>query len=569
MPFASSLRSWLPLPAVCAALAAVLLYASTLDNPFVYDDFRLIVENPALQGTPDVRLALLRDITRPLVSLSYVADTLLWGARPFGYHLTNVLLHTINVVLAFWVAFCAAEDWRRKGSGPPGIGPSPGVVATATSVLVAVHPVMTQAVGYITGRSELLYGLFLLLSILAARRWMRTGRGRVAVVGCWILSLLAKESAAMLPLVLWCYDAWLMDDGGAATWRRVKALYGPLAITVLILVVARLAVLSAVEYPQGSGTDWRYLVVALDAFWQYPALYVWPKGQSIMHTMPQVTALTPRALAHVAGVVALGVVVWRMRTVQATISFGLALSAMMLVPSTALFSLGIGEPMAEHRAYLSAMAFFLVCGVATGVAWDRVRASGRGTLALAAVGATCVAQLAALTIIRNEVWGSTVGLAREAVAHSPNHWMTRLFLGETLRQTGRCREAIPEYRTVIVMRPRDAFAYTKEAGCLLQTGRVSEAELLLQELRAVHPQSQEAAMGLAVIAMARGHTDESRRYFKEVVVRDAGRVDALQFLALLDGSLAEPRRAELCGVVRSLAPQPSRDTATMVDSPCP
>jgi Flp pilus assembly protein TadD len=360
-----------------------------------------------------------------------------------------------------------------------------------------------------------------------------------------------------------------MDDKAAATWRRTKALYAPLGVTVLILAAARLAVLSALEYPEGSGPDWRYALVALDAFWQYPALYVWPKGQSIMHTLPLVAALTPRVWANVAGVVALVVVVWRMRSVQATISFGLAWSALMLVPSTALFSVGIGEPMAEHRAYLSAIAYFLACGVAAAVAWDLVRATGRGTLALAAVGATCVAQLAALTIIRNEVWGSTVGLAREAVAYSPNHWMTRLFLGETLRQTGRCREAILEYRTVIVMRPRDAFAYTKEVSCLLETGRVNEAELLLQELRAVHPQSQEAAMGLAMMAVARGQTDASRRYFKEVVARDAGRVDALQFLALLDGSLAEPRRAELCGMVRSLAPQPPNDTLTAGDSPCP
>ncbi len=516
----------LPLPAACAALAAILLYASTLDNPFVYDDFRLIVENPWLQGTPDVRGALLRDITRPLVSLSYVADTFVWGARPFGYHLTNVLLHAINVVLVFWVAFFAAEDWRRRGGGTYGIGPSPGVVATVTSVLAAVHPVMTQAVGYITGRSELLYGLFFLSSLLAARRWMRTGRGRIVVVGCWILSLLAKESAAMLPLVLWCYDAWLMDDHAAATWRRVKALYVPLGVTVLILAAARLAVLSALEYPDGSGPDWRYALVSLDAFWRYLALYVWPIGQSIMHTLPPVSGVTPRVIVNLVGVVALVVVVWRLRLFQAPISLGLVMSAAMLVPSTALFSVGVGEPMAEHRAYLSAMAFFLACGTVAGVAWDLVRTTGRGTLAMAALGAACAAQLAGLTIIRNEVWGSTVALAREAVAYSPNHWMTRLFLGETLRQTGRCGEAITEYRTVIVMRPRDTFAYTKEVSCLLQTGQVHEAEHVLRELRAVDPQSQEAAMGLALMAVARGQTDESRSYFTEVLARDARRADA-------------------------------------------
>jgi Flp pilus assembly protein TadD len=434
---------------------------------------------------------------------------------------------------------------------------------------MAVHPVMTQAVGYIAGRSELVYGFFFLASILAARRWMRTGHGSAAVVAGWVLSLIAKESAAMLPLVLWCYDAWLMDDGSAATWRRVKALYAPLAVTVLVLAVARLAVLSILEYPQGSGLDWRYAFVALDAFWRYLALYVWPFGQSIMHTLPAVSGVTPRVVVNLVGVVALAVVVWRLRSFQAPISLGLVMSAAMLVPSTALFSVGVGEPMAEHRAYLSAMAFFLACGTVAGVAWDLARTTGRGTLAMAALGAACAAQLAGLTIIRNEVWGSTVALAREAVAYSPNHWMTRLFLGETLRQTGRCGEAITEYRTVIVMRPLDTFAYTKEVSCLLQTGQVHEAEHVLRELRTVDPQSQEASMGLALMAVARGQADESRSYFTEVLARDARRADARQFLALLDGSLAEPSRAELCGIVRSLAVAAAADAHPAGPAVCP
>jgi hypothetical protein len=554
------------LPALCAAIAAVVVYANALDNPFVYDDYRLIVENPALQGTPDVVGAILRDITRPLVSLSYVADTFVWGTRPLGYHLTNVLLHAVNVVLAFWVAFFAAEDWRRRGSGRFGIGPSPMVGATVTAVLVAVHPVMTQAVGYVTGRSELLYGLFFLLSILAARRWMRGGsRGRVLVAACWMASLLAKESAAMLPLVLWAYDAWLMDDGAAGTRRRVRDLYAPMGLAVLLLVVGRLVVLSALEYPLGSGPDRRYALVTLDAFWQYASLYVWPQGQTIMHTLPPVTTITPSVIANLAGLAVLGAAVWRLRSIQATVGLGLALSVAMLVPSSVLFSMGIGEPMAEHRAYVSAIGFFLACGALAGVAWDLGRRAGKGALTLGALGATFAGQLAGLTVIRNEVWGSTVSLAREAVRYSPDHWMTRLFLAETLRQNGRCAEAVPEYRTVIVMRPRDTFAYTKAVSCLLQTNRVLEAEQVLRDLRTADPTSQEAAMGLALMAAANGRTDESRSYFSEVLARDARRADAKQFLALLDGSLSAPRRAELCGIVRSLAlrtPQPN-------NTPCP
>src|SRR5689334_116906 len=86
----AGVRTIAPAPACAAAALAVMLYASSLDNPFVYDDFRLIVENPAIQNLSGVVTVLARDITRPAVSLSYVADTAIWGTGPFGYHLTNV-----------------------------------------------------------------------------------------------------------------------------------------------------------------------------------------------------------------------------------------------------------------------------------------------------------------------------------------------------------------------------------------------------------------------------------------------------------------------------------------------
>ena len=158
-----------------AAVLRVLLYASSLDNPFVYDDFRLIVENPAIQNLSGVRTVLVRDITRPLVNLSYVIGHSGLGHSPLRLPPDQRLLHALNVIAVFWVAFGAADDWRRRGGGRYGFSPSPRVVATATSLLVAAHPIMTQAVGYITGRSELLYGFFFLLAWLAARQWMHAG----------------------------------------------------------------------------------------------------------------------------------------------------------------------------------------------------------------------------------------------------------------------------------------------------------------------------------------------------------------------------------------------------------
>ena len=551
LPRASGrLREWLA--AVGAAVLSVLLYASTLDNPFVYDDFRLIVENPAIQTLTDIRTVMVRDITRPLVNLTYISDTALWGTRPFGYHLTNVILHALNVIAVFWVAFWAAEDWRSKGGGLFGFSPSPRVVAIATSLLVAAHPIMTQAVGYVTGRSELLYALFFLLAWLAARRWMHVGGWwRSATLALWALSVLAKETAAMLPAVLWCYDAWLIDDG-AGRWRRIKGLYAPLGLAVLLFGVGRLAVLATLEYPKDVGPNWRYVFVETDVFWQYVALFVLPKGQALVHTVPNLTILTVRAIAGAVGLAGLVGVAWALRRIQAVVSVGIVVCVAMLLPSSVLFVMGIGEPMAEHRAYVSAMGFFLAMGAVSGMAWSRARAFGHGTRVLGALAVVFVAQLAGLTVVRNALWGDPVALAREATMRSQGHWMPRLLLGETLRQNGRCPEAVVEYRAVLGVRATDTFARKKLLSCLIQTGRIPEAETELRTLRAIEPQSPESGMGLGLLAIAQGNAGAARQYFAEVLARNPGQVEAGQFVALIDGTLPEPHRSRLCGMVRAV-----------------
>src|SRR2546426_11639094 len=97
-----------------AALLAGLVYLNALHNPFVYDDYRTIVENGSVQSPGSFRAIVLHDITRPIVNLSYAADRALWGAlwgaQPFGFHVTSVLLHMVNVVLLYQLASRFADD---------------------------------------------------------------------------------------------------------------------------------------------------------------------------------------------------------------------------------------------------------------------------------------------------------------------------------------------------------------------------------------------------------------------------------------------------------------------------
>src|SRR5690349_949538 len=82
-------------------LLAGLVYVNTLHNPFVYDDARLIQNNQSLNAPPSLTAIVMQNVSRPLVNASYYLDHAIWGPAPFGYHVTSVLLHMLNVGLLF------------------------------------------------------------------------------------------------------------------------------------------------------------------------------------------------------------------------------------------------------------------------------------------------------------------------------------------------------------------------------------------------------------------------------------------------------------------------------------
>src|SRR3990172_3319573 len=193
-------------------LLAALVYANALRNPFVYDDHRMVADNPSLRDLSNPLFVLVFQPFRPAVNLSYALDYAIWGLDPFGYHLTNLLLHCLNVALLFrliaGIPGTEASSPRRAASlRPPGRG-----VAALAAALFAVHPMGTESVGYVASRSGVLCASFALGSLLCfqgalacapgARRrlWLAGGLAGMA------LALVSKETAAMLPVALVLYD---------------------------------------------------------------------------------------------------------------------------------------------------------------------------------------------------------------------------------------------------------------------------------------------------------------------------------------------------------------------------
>jgi len=543
----------------CSASAALagLVYLNALHNPFVYDDHRTILDNGSIWNVWDLRTIVGHEATRPLINFSYAIDRALWGTEPFGFHLTSVLLHMLNVALLYRFVWHVTGD--RDSGAIPGPAVRPSVTALVGAALFAVHPMMTEAVGYISGRSEVLCATFFLSALLCARRWM-IGGGTAWLFGSfglWIAALFTKEIAVVFPCVVLCYDRWLLRSSPAEERRRLLCLHLPLVGAALAGGAARLAVFVALEHTGDVSVRWLSALDELDVIRRYLLLMLVPSGQAIFHGVRAIHSLfDARALTGLGAVGSITAIAWWVRRLDGGVGLGLLWFLSLLVPSSALFVLGHGEAMAEHRVYLASCGLFLAGALAIG----RVEAAlGRArlirVLAYAALTVSLLS-LSARTMLRNAVWASPVRLWQEAAEGAPDEWIPHAVLGEALDNTGRHEEAIAAHRAALRLRPEEETGYMKLGTSLAETGRFEEATAIFEALRLLKPESTTVSTGLGAVAMISGRPDEARRHFLESIDKDPRDVASRQWLAVLEEDVEKNPSAALrwCEELQRLTP---------------
>src|SRR5262249_2149114 len=143
----------------------------------------------------------------PVCWLSFGLDYAIWGMRPFGYHLTNVLIHAANAALFYLIALRLLARATSLAGAPGRLAPA------AAALFVALHPLRAESVAWATERRDVLSGLFFLATVLTylaavetrgrSRRWRLAGSAAL-----YALALLSKSIVMSLPLVLILIDVY-------------------------------------------------------------------------------------------------------------------------------------------------------------------------------------------------------------------------------------------------------------------------------------------------------------------------------------------------------------------------
>src|SRR3972149_10402251 len=146
-----------------------IVYSITLTGDFVYDDNGQVLENPWITDVgriPEIFTSSSRaymgdrpaNTYRPLVYLVFMAEYYLFGLTPWGFHLVNLLLHSINSVLIFMtVEFITGEKNRVGFPSAQGAGRLHYVTPFFASLVFALHPINSEVVSWVSGIPELTY----------------------------------------------------------------------------------------------------------------------------------------------------------------------------------------------------------------------------------------------------------------------------------------------------------------------------------------------------------------------------------------------------------------------------
>ncbi len=436
------------------ALAA---YHNSFSGPFVFDDLPAIRDNLTLRSWaawPGVLAPPENSGVggRPFANLTFALNFAWGGGDVGGYHAVNLALHVGASLLLFGVTT------RTPASA--------GVALLATA-LWTVHPLTTASVSYLSQRTELLAGLFYLLTLYAFLRSVSGAELRwkaVSVAAC-LLGALSKEIVVTAPVLVLLYDRTFVAGTLRAAWSARRGYYLSLASSWLVIGWLLTTGLGQRSVGFGLGVSpGIYALTECRSILIYVRQAIWPASLVFDYGPDFVAANLPALLGAGVIVVAIGLTVHAVYRGRAA-GFAAAAFLLILAPTSSVVPVA-EQPTAENRMYLP-LAVLVVAG-ASGLH----RGIGAGLHRGLGVGiAACVA----LTVARNDVYRTTVDLWADTVGKRPQNPRAAFNYGLALLEAGRTHAAALAFERAIHLQPQEAKAHNSLGNALLEQGRVSDA----------------------------------------------------------------------------------------------
>jgi len=374
---------------------------------------------------------------RPLIELSYYLDNRLWGMHPRFMHLENILLHLLNTILVFLVARQAADAWSVKESSFP----------LLSSLLFAVHPINTEPVAWIAGRTDPLACVFILSAIWCLQHCLIKDRivYLLPSLAFFVLGLLTKEVA-----ICFLFAALLLTICWPGTVRQRRKVL--ILLTCIILGSLMLLISLVIIRPSSSitaffdGRDGGGLaalqtsIVAL-GFYLKKLVFPLPLNFAIDYVSPFYI------LPGIAIILLLPFCIRQQRFPAIMLVIG----CVFLCPALLIAERHVAwTPFAERYLYLPSAFFCMGVVSVCPLIMEKLHCRQWGNPFLLFI--SCCATV--ISVQRTFVWHDNLTLYQDTVSKSPDYGATHLELGVALLQKGRIAEGRKEIEVAELLNKR-------------------------------------------------------------------------------------------------------------------
>jgi tetratricopeptide (TPR) repeat protein len=522
------------------ALPALLVFLPALRNDFInLDDPANFLLNLNYRGLGWTQLKWMwtTDVLGHYIPVTWMTlglDYSIWGMDPLGYHLTNILWHTANAVVFYFLALALFRRAIPESSAETRARIP--LAACFAALLFALHPLRVESVAWVTERRDVVSGLFYLLAILAYVRGFEPPERPIrrwnywACLACFALAALSKEITITLPVVLLILDVYpLRRLGGALGWRMgapVRRIWLEklpfLAISVAGAMRALYAAPPQNPYAALAGLDWWSRAAA--AIYSL-AFYIWKTLAPI--ALSPFYPLTPHKIDPWAAPLELSASVV-FSTTLASILLRRRFPALLAVWLAYLITLspvlGIVDNgpqiVADRYSYLACLGWAILAGAAL-LYW---RTGGRAW-PIPAAAALVILTLAVLTWRQVPIWRDSETLWTHALAVEPS-FVAYENMGGLLMDRGDYLWAADYFRQAIAMKPAAASAHLGLGGAFLGLGQTGEAVREFEIVLRIGQSRDLAENGLASALALRGQLDEAIDHYREALKINPGYEDA-------------------------------------------
>jgi len=509
------------------ATISLAVFGQTIRYQFVnFDDDLYVYNTPAIQSGLTLKGIAAAFINQhahnwhPLTTISHMLDCQLYGLNAGGHHATNVILHTIAVLLLFWVLEqMTGAIWR----------------SALVAALFAVHPLHVESVAWVSERKDILSAVFFFLMLLAYSRYARAPSviRYLAVLVLFAAGLMSKPMLVSAPIILLLLDYWplrrfeqpsLIKGKTKASEsdkqrRKIRRLY--LEKIPLFVLSAAACILTFVLQKRTAGAipPLPFLWRIQNAFVSY-VIYVWktlwPARLAVFYPHPNDTLAFWEVIFAILLLLAITAAVIVFRKQRPYLLTGWFWYLIMLIPVIGIIQVG-EQGHADRYTYLPYVGLFVaVVWFAIGVA--TVRRSKPRVAVITGAAVSIILALAWVAFVQTSYWRNSEALWTHALAVTSDNDVAHNNLGYLCNDRGDLDQAISHFESAVRIRSgkRDphydlasAFVQMNLGDALARKGRSDEAMVHYDEAIRLQPNYGDAYYNRGTVLFAKGRVDEA------------------------------------------------------------